>query len=91
MEKKSFLQALATHLQKNDVTLGDCFRALRERKGLSSRALAAKCNLSSSYVSKVEHNTTSPSAVAFSKLVAELDCSSVEILFLLNLLRSDES
>ena len=55
MENQSFLQTLAVHIQSEDLTFGDCVRLLRERRDISSRALAAQCGLSSSYVSKVEN------------------------------------
>ena len=87
MENQSFLQTLAVHIQSEDLTFGDCVRLLRERRGISSRALAAQCGLSSSYVSKVENNMSSPSAAAFAKLVGVLNCSTLEVLFLLEMLR----
>lgn len=87
MENPSFLQILAKHIQNEELTFGDCVRFLRLRRNISSRALAAQCGLSSSYVSKVENNSTSPSASAFAKIVLELECSTLEVMFLLEMLR----
>ena len=87
MENLSFLQTLAKRIQCEELTFGDCVKLLRLRRSVSSRALAAQCGLSSSYVSKVENNSTSPSASAFAKIVLELECSTLEVMFLLEMLR----
>lgn len=65
---------------------GTVLKFLRERKGISSRALANKLGCSSSYVSKLENNNMIPAANIFAKLVAELECSDVEVEFLLMML-----
>ena len=59
---------------------------MRERQGLSSRALAERVGCSSSYVSKLETQGMVPAANVFARLVNVLECSDAEIQFLLILL-----
>jgi transcriptional regulator with XRE-family HTH domain len=81
VESLSFLQTIA-----EPYDLGAVIKYLRSRKEMSSRALAAEIGASSSYVSKIESGQV-PSADKFVRIMDALDCSSLEVQFLLELLR----
>ena len=51
---------------------------MRERQGLSSRALAERVGCSSSYVSKLETQGMVPAANVFARLVNVLECSDAD-------------
>ena len=73
-------------IESERYSLGSLFRFMRERQGLSSRALAERVGCSSSYVSKLETQGMVPAANVFARLVNVLECSDAEIQFLLILL-----
>lgn len=62
------------------------FKAARHRSGKSARGLSVECGLSPAYVSKVESGETKPSIQAFARLVAAMNCSGSEILFMMGTL-----
>lgn len=64
------------------VTVAAAIRYLRERKGMSARAVSLAAGLSPSYVSKVESNQMEPSFRAFCKIAAVLEMTEREVLFL---------
>ena len=55
--------------------IGPRLRALRKRRGLSLRALAALCGLSANTISLVERGKTSPSVATLHRLVTALGVS----------------
>lgn len=59
--------------------VGAAIRLLRERNGLSARALSAKAGLSSAYVTKVEAGTVEPSLRAFARLALALGMTEGEV------------
>ena len=72
-------------LSEQILTLGNAIRFMRERAGLSSRALSAIAGLSPSYVGKVESGDLGPSFDAFCAIVHGLKCTDGEILFLVRM------
>lgn len=58
-------------------------KMLRVDKGLSARALSLACDLSPSYISKLESGTNKPTIDTFIKIARELTLNETEILFLL--------
>ena len=59
---------------------------LRVRSGKSARSVSLASGLSQSYVSKMEHGEFLPKVDAFARLMAELECSDTEIVFLIKCL-----
>lgn len=59
--------------------VGAAIRHLRERQGISARALSAKAGLSSAYVTKVESGTVEPSLRAFARLAMALGMTAGEV------------
>lgn len=62
--------------------LGEAIRHLRERHGLSARALSILCGFSPAYIGKVESGELEPSFKAFAKMAIVLRMTDQEILFL---------
>ncbi len=63
------------------LSLPEVLRELRERRGLSKRALSYKAGLSASYVGKLEAGLIEPSVRAFAVIALALGLSSAETLF----------
>lgn len=61
------------------LTLGSAIRVLRERRGLSARALSLAAGLSPAYVSKVEAGHIEPSVRAFGCIARVLNMNAMEI------------
>lgn len=55
-------------------------KRLREKKGLSVRALAAKASMSYTYVSNVENGKVDPSLSVLKRLAAALGISASELI-----------
>ena len=53
--------------------IGERIRALREERGMSMRELAAKSDVSASFVSKIESAKASPTVVSLMKLLDAMD------------------
>lgn len=70
---------------KDALSLGYAIRFLRVKKNISSRGLSAMCNLSPSYIGKVEAGTIQPSFDAFCLIMDALEVNDAEILFLVRL------
>lgn len=70
----------------SDFDFAKLFAQLRTRRGLSARALSAAAGVSPSYVSKLERGEFVPTLDTFARLVAELECSDAEILFLVKMM-----
>lgn len=77
---------LARLAKTQSLRFGDLMQALRLRSGLSARSLSALAGVSPSYVSKMEREEFIPTLDTFSRLVAVLECSDAEILFLVRVL-----
>ncbi|MBN9496286.1 MAG: cupin domain-containing protein [Alphaproteobacteria bacterium] len=58
-----------------DIEIGDVLRGLRERAGLSQRALAQKVGLSAPAISMIESGRTSPSVGTLKRVLDGLDIS----------------
>lgn len=71
---------------KDELTFGEAMCGLRLQKHVSARALSLAAGLSPSYVGKIETGTIKPSLEAFVRIVEVLECSDIEILFLLGLI-----
>lgn len=71
------------------LSLADLIQALLFKRGMSARALSIKAGLSPGYVSKVIGGMN-PSLKAFALIVEALECSNLEILFMLRLVRNNE-
>ena len=63
-------------------TAAQAIRLLRERAGLSARALSARAGLSPAYVGKVEAGVLDPSLRAFARIAVALGMSQQEIWWL---------
>lgn len=61
------------------------FAYLRNRTGLSARALSIKSGLSPSYVSKLERGEMIPTLDGFGRLIKNLDCTDQEVVVLVYL------
>lgn len=68
-----------------EVSLPTAIRYLRERKGMSARAVSQAADLSASYVSKVESGQMEPSFRAFCKIAEVLEMSDREVLFVVQM------
>lgn len=55
-------------------------KRLREKKGLSVRALAAKAGMSYTYVSNVENSKADPSLSVLKRLAAALDIAASDLI-----------
>lgn len=60
----------------------DGLKKLRERRGVSARALSLEAGLSASYVSKIESGQVKPSVEAFAYLMKALEASDEEVLYM---------
>lgn len=58
---------------------GEAIRRVRERRGLSARALSAKAGLSAAYVCRVESGQVEPSFRRFAQLAVVLEMNELEI------------
>ncbi len=58
---------------------GAAIRRLREKRGLSARALSAKAGLSAAYVCKVEAGQVAASLRTFAQLAVALEMSPYEV------------
>ncbi len=68
--------------EKFDVTnIGAKLKALREQHGLSMRELAARSDLSVSFISKIESGISSPTVVSLDKILVSLDIDLYEFFF----------
>lgn len=67
------------------LTLGQAIRYVRERKGMSARALSQTAGLSAAYVSKVERGEMEPSLKAFGRLAIVLEMTEAEVNLLVRL------
>lgn len=63
-------------------SLPELLKSLRVKRGMTARELSLKAGLSQSYVSKVESGSLSPTLDAFARIVQQLGCSDLEILFI---------
>jgi transcriptional regulator with XRE-family HTH domain len=61
------------------LTVAAVVRLLRERHGLTARALSLQAGLSESYVGKVEKGEIQPSLCAFGRIAFQLGMSQREI------------
>jgi transcriptional regulator with XRE-family HTH domain len=69
----------------SDMSFHEFFRLMRTSRGVSARDLSLRCDLSASYISKMEAGTTTPPVNTFMKLVRELGITDAEMLFMLGL------
>jgi len=69
--------------------LGESVRYLRQRDGISAAKVSKQANLSSSYVTKVEHGDIIPSVAAFSKIMSVLHPTDAEILCVIRALGAE--
>lgn len=76
--------------QGSDYDFCRLMEALRNRQGVSARALSSAAGCSPSYVSKMERGEFLPTIDTFSRLVHSLGCTDLEIVFLVRLLRRSE-
>lgn len=67
--------------QKETVSLGKVLRLLKIARGLSSKELAEKMNVSSTFISEVESDSKKPSLEMLSKYAAALEIRSSTILY----------
>ena len=72
--------ASSTNLEFSEV-----FKMFRVRGGFSARSLSLKCDLSQSYISKIESGSSPPPLNTFMRIASELNLNEDEILFLLGL------
>lgn len=61
------------------VSVGAAVRLMRERSGLSARALSSAAGLSPAYVNKVESGQLEPSFRAFARIARQLGMSQREV------------
>lgn len=66
--------------------LGESVRFLRMRQGISAAKVSRMADLSSAYVTKVEHGDLVPSVATFSKIMAVLHPTDAEILCIIRAL-----
>jgi hypothetical protein len=85
-----YTSSLAQLAQKSDTSFPQLLKMLRERAGLSARALSSKCGFSPSYVSKAEAGILVPTLDNFARLVNTLGCSDQEIVFLVRSLAPNQ-
>lgn len=69
----------------SDLSFGQFIKHKREQADQTARHVALEAGLSASYVSKVEADQMKPSLKAFAALVEVLDCTNLEIVFLVRL------
>lgn len=67
-------------------SFGTLMGLIRQRCGLSARAVSLECGLSPSYVSKMERDEYLPTLDRFSKIVETIGATDEEILFLVSML-----
>lgn len=65
-------------------------KLLRNRKGISARNLSTSSGLSPAYVSKMESGSLIPTLDAFSRIIANLDCSDAEVVFVIRSLNNNK-
>ena len=66
---------------KNKIGLGNVLRLLRIARDMQTKELAARMNVSSTYISEVESNNKKPSLNTLSKYSEALDVSKSTILY----------
>ena len=60
------------------VAYGKTIRLLRQKKGLSQKALAVKADLSANYIGTLERGCQNPSLTSLASLAKGLGCSMAE-------------
>lgn len=65
------------------LTLANAIRHMREKAGLSARALSLKARLSSSYVGKLESGEIEPSVRAFARIALSLGLTREEVFLII--------
>jgi transcriptional regulator with XRE-family HTH domain len=73
---------MAGKASRSHPSAGEAIRLLRERAGLSARALSRYARLSPAYVGKVEAGTLDPSLKAFARIAVALNMTQQEIWWL---------
>lgn len=68
------------------ITFGELIKFKRAQADISARHLAKLCNVSPSYMSKIEAGTNIPSAQVFARLVRVLRLNDQEVFLLLGIL-----
>ena len=61
--------------ENTDLNIGPRIRAIREQRGLSLRALAERCELSTNAISLIERGENSPTVSSLQRLAVALDVS----------------
>lgn len=59
------------------------FKFLRERTGMSARALSLQAGLSQSYISKVESGNVLPTIESFAKIIKLMNITDKELMYLI--------
>lgn len=67
------------------LSLGEAVHYVRQKRGMSARALSEAIGKSTSYVSKLEADQLDPSFQSFAAIVRALKLSDAEILFLVGI------
>lgn len=71
--------------RSTNLEFGQALKLFRLRGGFSARSLSLKCELSQSYISKIESGSSPPPLNTFMTIASELKLNEDEILFLLGL------
>ena len=66
-------------IRSTEARIGEVLRQLREKLGLSLRALAARAGFSASFMSQVENGQVSPSIASLEKIAGELGVSLADL------------